>query len=242
MGLRFVRRLPARLGRAGRARRAYRVGGAAEALAYATIAGVSSVVGLYAAPPALVLYAARVLGSTSVTGPMAATAALSAAAAADPATGGPDNFAAFTALLAIATGVLAPPGRLVPAGLPGQLHLRAGVEGVHHRPGVHDCGLVSRRKVFGPEKGEGDFFEQAAHFLRHLGEHPVAHAGGGAASSFVIVMAPRPGGPRLSRASLVAVAFCASGPCSPVRSGPPRRGDRRPHPERASRRSGSRTS
>ncbi len=50
-----------------------------EALAYATIAGVSPVVGLYAAPGALILYAA--LGSSRhlVTGPMAATAALSAA-------------------------------------------------------------------------------------------------------------------------------------------------------------------
>lgn len=50
------------------------------ALAHATIAGVSPVVGLCAAPPALVLYA--IFGSSKhlVTGPMAATAALSAAA------------------------------------------------------------------------------------------------------------------------------------------------------------------
>ena len=54
-----------------------------EALAYATIAGVSPVVGLYAAPGALILYAA--LGSSKhlVTGPMAATAALSAATVGD---------------------------------------------------------------------------------------------------------------------------------------------------------------
>ena len=36
-----------------------------EALAYATIAGVSPVVGLYAAPPALVLYAASAARGTS---------------------------------------------------------------------------------------------------------------------------------------------------------------------------------
>src|SRR6195952_3865807 len=78
-----------------------------EALAYAAIAGVSPVVGLYAAPPALILYA--IFGSSKhlVVGPMAATAALSAAAVADLATGGPQNFAAFTAMLAIGTGVLA---------------------------------------------------------------------------------------------------------------------------------------
>ena len=66
-----------------------------EALAYATIAGVSPVVGLYAAPAALILYA--VFGSSRhlVVGPMAATAALSAAAVADVATDGAD-FLTFT--------------------------------------------------------------------------------------------------------------------------------------------------
>src|SRR4249919_2960680 len=78
-----------------------------EALAYATIAGVSPVVGLYAAPPALVLYALFGSSRQLVVGPMAATAALSAAAVADLATGGPEQFAAFTAMLALVTGVLA---------------------------------------------------------------------------------------------------------------------------------------
>src|SRR6201991_3098603 len=50
-----------------------------EALAYATVAGVSPVVGLYAAPPALVLYAAFGSSRHLVVGPMSATAALSAA-------------------------------------------------------------------------------------------------------------------------------------------------------------------
>jgi hypothetical protein len=78
-----------------------------EALAYASIAGVSPVVGLYAAPPALILYAAFGSSKHVVTGPMAATAALSAAAVADLTTGGPDQVAAFTAMLALVTGVLA---------------------------------------------------------------------------------------------------------------------------------------
>ena len=54
-----------------------------ESLAYATIAGVPPVVGLYAAVPALVLYA--VLGSSRhlVVSPMSATAALSAGIVAD---------------------------------------------------------------------------------------------------------------------------------------------------------------
>ena len=50
-----------------------------ESLAYATIAGVSPVIGLYAAPGALILYAAFGSSRHLVTGPMAATAALSGA-------------------------------------------------------------------------------------------------------------------------------------------------------------------
>jgi sulfate permease, SulP family len=59
-----------------------------EALAYASIAGVSPVVGLYAAPGALLLYAAFGSSRQLITGPMSATAALSAAAVADLATRG----------------------------------------------------------------------------------------------------------------------------------------------------------
>ncbi len=58
-----------------------------EALAYASIAGVSPVVGLYAAPGALILYAAFGSSRHLVVGPMAATAALSAAAVGDVAAG-----------------------------------------------------------------------------------------------------------------------------------------------------------
>ena len=50
-----------------------------EALAYATIAGVSPIVGLYAAPGALLIYAALGSSRRLVTGGDAATAALSAA-------------------------------------------------------------------------------------------------------------------------------------------------------------------
>ena len=65
-----------------------------EALAYASIAGVSPVVGLYAAPGALLLYAAFGSSRHLVTGPMSATAAPSAAAVADVAT---PNSAGFLA-------------------------------------------------------------------------------------------------------------------------------------------------
>src|SRR6188472_2925217 len=67
-----------------------------EALAYATIAGVSPVVGLYAAPGALLLYAAFGSSRHLVVGPMASTAALSAAAVGDLAGHNTDLFVQLT--------------------------------------------------------------------------------------------------------------------------------------------------
>lgn len=78
-----------------------------ESLAYASIAGVSPVVGLYAAPPALVFYALFGSSRHLVVGPMSATAALSAATVADLVAPASQDFAAFTAALAITTGVAA---------------------------------------------------------------------------------------------------------------------------------------
>lgn len=77
-----------------------------ESLAYATIAGVPPVVGLYAALPTLVLYA--VLGSSRclVVATMSATAALSASMVAVYATPGTGDYVTITAMLAIVTGVL----------------------------------------------------------------------------------------------------------------------------------------
>src|SRR5215207_3216705 len=78
-----------------------------QALAYASIAGVSTVVGLYAAPAALILYAAFGSSRHLVVGPMSATAALSAATVGDLVAPSGDTFTAMTAALAIATGIAA---------------------------------------------------------------------------------------------------------------------------------------
>jgi sulfate permease, SulP family len=77
-----------------------------ESLAYAGIAGVTPVVGLYAAVPALVLYAA--LGSSRhlVVGPMSATAALSASIVGGVAAAGSADYLAQTVALALIVGVL----------------------------------------------------------------------------------------------------------------------------------------
>ncbi|MFV0525599.1 MAG: SulP family inorganic anion transporter [Acidimicrobiales bacterium] len=74
-----------------------------EAMAYASIAGMSPIVGLYAAAPALVLYALFGSSRQLIVGPMAATAALSGATVAELSTNG--NAAAMTAALAIMVGV-----------------------------------------------------------------------------------------------------------------------------------------
>src|SRR6201999_470844 len=78
-----------------------------EALAYATIAGVSPVVGLYAAPAALVFYAAFGSSRHLVVGPMSATAALSASTVAQFVAPNSGAFTAMTTALALATGAVA---------------------------------------------------------------------------------------------------------------------------------------
>src|SRR5271154_4531361 len=141
-----------------------------EALAYASIAGVSPVIGLYAAPGALILYAALGSSRQLVTGPMAATAALSAATvAALVPVGSGDRFTAMTAALAITTGLAA-----LLAGV-----LRVGVLASFISEPVLKGFIVVLAltiligqvpKLLGIEKGGGDFFQQLWHVITHLGE------------------------------------------------------------------------
>ena len=140
-----------------------------EALAYATIAGVSPVVGLYAAPGALVLYA--VLGSSRylVTGPMAATAALSAAAVADLTTGGPDDVAAFTVAIALTTGVLALLAGLVRLGFLANFISEPVLKGFII--GLSITIIVGQLpKLLGVEKADGNVFVILWHLIGDLGD------------------------------------------------------------------------
>jgi SulP family sulfate permease len=140
-----------------------------EALAYASIAGVSPVVGLYAAPPALVLYAAFGSSRHLVVGPMSATAALSAAAVADLTTGGPDDVLAFTGVLAIVTGVLALAAGLFRLGFLANFISEPVLKGFII--GLALTIIIGQvPKIFGIEKTDGDFFEQAWGVIRHLGD------------------------------------------------------------------------
>ncbi len=140
-----------------------------EALAYATIAGVSPVVGLYAAPGALLLYAA--LGSSRhlVTGPMSATAALSAATVGDLVSGGGADFAAMSAALAIATGVAALLAGLLRLGFLASFISEPVIKGFII--GLALTILIGQvPKLLGVEKEAGDFFEQLWGVITELGD------------------------------------------------------------------------
>lgn len=139
-----------------------------EALAYATIAGVSPVVGLYAAPPALVLYAAFGSSRHLVVGPMSATAALSATAVADVASRG-DDVAALSATLAIMTGVAATVAGLARLGFFSNFISEPVLKGFII--GIALTIVVGQLpKLVGVEGGEGDFFERLWDLVTNLGD------------------------------------------------------------------------
>lgn len=140
-----------------------------ESLAYATIAGVSPVVGLYAAVPALLLY--LVFGSSRhlIVGAMSATAALSAGIVGDLARSGTDSYVGLTAALALATGVLGIVAGLLRLGFLATFISEPVLKGFII--GLALTIMVGQLpKLFGVEKGSGNFFEQLAHLIGTLGD------------------------------------------------------------------------
>jgi sulfate permease, SulP family len=139
-----------------------------EALAYATIAGVSPVVGLYAAPGALLLYAAFGSSRHLVVGPMAATAALSAAAVGDLAGHDDDLFVQLTITMALTVGIAALVAGLLRLGFLASFISEPVMKGFII--GLALTIMVGQLpKLFGVEKEEGNFFEQLWHLLGELG-------------------------------------------------------------------------
>ena len=139
-----------------------------ESLAYATIAGVPPVVGLYAAVPALVLYA--LLGSSRhlIVSPMSATAALSAATVATFAHGTRD-YVALTTALALVTGVVALVAGLLRLGFLASLISEPVLKGFII--GLALTILVGQLPaLFGVPKGDGDFFEKSWDLVTDLGD------------------------------------------------------------------------
>jgi len=140
-----------------------------ESLAYASIAGVSPVVGLYAVPGALILYAAFGSSRQLVTGPGAATAALSAAAVGGLAAGGSGAFVQLTITLALTVGILAIVAGLLRFGFVANFISAPVMKGFII--GLALTIIVGQiPKLFGIPKGEGNFFQQLWYFLTHLDE------------------------------------------------------------------------
>src|SRR5664279_4998633 len=140
-----------------------------EALAYATIAGVPPAVGLYAAVPSLVLYAAAGSSRHLVVGPMSATAALSAASVAPFAGGDGTLYVALTAALAIVTGILGLLAGMLRLGFIASFISEPVLKGFI--VGLALTILIGQvPKFLGVPKSEGDFFQQLWGLITHLGD------------------------------------------------------------------------
>lgn len=158
-----------------------------ESLAYATIAGVSPVVGLYAAIPALLLY--PMFGSSRhlVVGPMSATAALSAGVVGGFATAGSGDFAAYTTGLAIAIGVVAVVAGLLRLGFVANFISEPVLKGfIIGMALVIIIGQVP--KLLGIEGGEGNFFTRAWAILTSLDDANMWTVAVGATALTLIVV------------------------------------------------------
>src|ERR1700759_3986207 len=131
------------------------------ALAYATIAGVSPVVGLYAAPGALLLYAAFGSSRHLITGPMSATAALSAATVSSYATAGSSAVGTMPAALAISAVLAALIAGLLPLGFLASFISEPVLKGFI--VGLALTIIVGQvPKLLGVSGGDGDFFAKLA--------------------------------------------------------------------------------
>ncbi|MFE6862422.1 SulP family inorganic anion transporter [Nocardia sp. NPDC057668] len=140
-----------------------------EALAYASIAGVPPVIGLYAALPALVLYALAGSSRHLIVGPMSATAALSAAIITPLAAGDTDRYIALTTALAIATGLVGLLAGLIRLGFVASFISEPVLKGFI--VGLALTIIIGQvPKLLGIHKHEGNFFRQAWGVLTHLGE------------------------------------------------------------------------
>ncbi|NLU65425.1 SulP family inorganic anion transporter [Rhodococcus sp. HNM0563] len=157
-----------------------------EALAYATIAGVPPVVGLYAAIPSLILYAAAGSSKHLVVGPMSATAALSAAIIAPIAGADDGKFIALSAGLAIATGIVGLIAGFARLGFVASFISEPVLKGFI--VGLALTIIIGQvPKLFGIETAEGNFFVKAWGVVRGLGDTEWRTLGVGALCLVVVL-------------------------------------------------------
>ena len=144
-----------------------------QVMAYATVAGLPPVTGLWAALPALVVYA--VLGSSSSLsmGPEATTALMTAIAIGPLAAGDPARYAGLAAALAVLVGLMAAAAGLLRLGFVADLLSRPVLVG--YMAGVALIMIVDQlRRVTGvPVTGEA-FVAQVGSFARGIGRAQLA--------------------------------------------------------------------
>jgi len=181
-----------------------------EALAYASIAGVSPVVGLYAAPGALIFYAAFGSSRHLVTGPMSATAALSAATVATYVTAGGSQYVTMTAALAITVGVIAMIAGMARLGFLASFISEPVLKGFII--GLALTIIVGQvPDLFGVSKGSGDFFQKLWDLITKLSDTQGTTLAVGALSLVLLLVLRRtlpavPGSLVVVVLSIVAVA------------------------------------
>ena len=172
-----------------------------ESLAYATIAGVPPVVGLYAAMPALVLYA--LVGSSRhlVVSPMSATAALSLGVV-STVTDDSGEFVVLTAALALATGAAALLAGVLRLGFLASFISEPVLKGFII--GLALTIMVGQLPaLIGVEKGSGNFFQKLWDLVQHLGDAQALATVVGV-SSLAVLLALRRWAPRVPASLVVA--------------------------------------
>ncbi|QFQ98097.1 sulfate permease [Streptomyces phaeolivaceus] len=155
-----------------------------QVMAYAGVAGLPPVAGLWAILPALALYA--LLGSSRLlsVGPESTTALMTATVVAPLAAGDPGRYAALAATLAVTVGLLCLVARALRLGFLADLLSRPVLIG--YMAGVALIMMVDQLpKLTGVETTGSEFFPQLWSFLRNL---PDAHTATVVLSAAVLVL------------------------------------------------------
>lgn len=183
-----------------------------QVMAYATVAGVPPVAGLWAALPALVIYAALGSSASLSMGPEATTALMTAIAIGPLATGDPARYAGLAATLALLVGVMSVGAWLLRLGFVADLLSRPVLVGYLAGVAVIMIADQLRRATGVPVTGQ-TFLAQAGSFARGLGQmQPATVAVAAAVLAFLLVLQsrwPRAPGPLLAilGATAAAAAF-----------------------------------
>jgi sulfate permease, SulP family len=173
-----------------------------ESLAYATIAGLPPVVGLYAAIPALLLYPLLGTSRQLVVSPMSATAALSIGVVA-AVSSNPDDIVVLSAGLALATGLVALLAGLLRLGFLASFISEPVLKGFVI--GIALTIMIGQAPdLLGISKGSGNFIEKTGHVLTHLSETDALTAVVGVVS-LLVLLGLRRIAPLLPAALVVAV-------------------------------------